>query len=114
VDKNDEIQSSSKKRKEHPVDMLANKTKTELLAEAHSAGIKGILTTGGIFLLILLLVSAFEPKVEAKFMDIAVRKFYNKWHENDAEQSDMTGQEANLDTEVEDTTEQEEHEHKNQ
>jgi hypothetical protein len=38
---NDEIQSSSKKRKEHPVDMLANKTKTELLAEAHSAGIKG-------------------------------------------------------------------------
>jgi cytochrome bd-type quinol oxidase subunit 2 len=24
-----------------PVDMLANKTKTELLAEAHSAGIKG-------------------------------------------------------------------------
>jgi hypothetical protein len=37
----DEIQSSSKKRKEHPVDMLANKTKTELLAEAHSAGIKG-------------------------------------------------------------------------
>jgi hypothetical protein len=37
MDKNDEIQSSSKKRKEHPVDMLANKTKTELLAEAHSA-----------------------------------------------------------------------------
>jgi len=41
MDKNEEIQSSSKKRKEHPVDMLANKTKTELLAEAHSAGIKG-------------------------------------------------------------------------
>jgi hypothetical protein len=41
MDKNDEIQSSSKKRKEHPVDMLANKTKTELLAEAHSSGIKG-------------------------------------------------------------------------
>jgi hypothetical protein len=41
MDKNDEIQSSSKKRKEHPVDMLANKTKTELLAEDHSAGIKG-------------------------------------------------------------------------
>jgi hypothetical protein len=39
--RNHEIQSSSKKRKEHPVDMLANKTKTELLAEAHSAGIKG-------------------------------------------------------------------------
>jgi hypothetical protein len=32
---------AQKKRKEHPVDMLANKTKTELLAEAHSAGIKG-------------------------------------------------------------------------
>jgi hypothetical protein len=30
MDKNDEIQSSSKKRKEHPVDMLANKTKTEI------------------------------------------------------------------------------------
>jgi hypothetical protein len=29
---------AQKKRKEHPVDMLANKTKTELLAEAHSAG----------------------------------------------------------------------------
>jgi hypothetical protein len=34
-------QAQKKKRKEHPVDMLANKTKTELLAEAHSAGIKG-------------------------------------------------------------------------
>jgi hypothetical protein len=84
------------------------------LGELMGSNALGFLTTGGIFLLILLLVSAFEPKVEAKFMDIAVRKFYNKWHENDAEQSDMTGQEANLDTEVEDTTEQEEHEHKNQ
>jgi hypothetical protein len=35
---------AQKKRKEHPVDMLANKTKTELLAEAHSAGIKGTLS----------------------------------------------------------------------
>ncbi|VTP96220.1 hypothetical protein [Sphingobacterium daejeonense] len=30
MDKNEEIQSSSKKRKEHPVDMLANKNKNRI------------------------------------------------------------------------------------
>ena len=40
-DINNEIHSTSKKRHEYPVDVLANKTKTELLTEAHSAGIKG-------------------------------------------------------------------------
>lgn len=43
----------------------------------------GFLTTGGIFLIILFIIRAFEPKLEAKFMDLSIRKILGKWHEDD-------------------------------
>lgn len=43
----------------------------------------GFLATGGIFLVIILLIRAFEPKLEAKFMDFTIRRVVSKWKEED-------------------------------
>lgn len=43
----------------------------------------GFLATGGIFLVILLIVRAVEPKLEAKFMDITIKKILGKWNEEE-------------------------------
>jgi hypothetical protein len=43
----------------------------------------GFLATGGIFLIILLIVKAIEPKLEAKFMDITIKKILGKWNEEE-------------------------------
>ncbi|WP_181182344.1 hypothetical protein [Sphingobacterium lumbrici] len=43
----------------------------------------GFLATGGIFLVLLLLIKLFEPKLEAKIMDITIRKVMGKWNEDD-------------------------------
>lgn len=43
----------------------------------------GFLSTAGIFILILLGIKAFEPKLEAKFMDLAIRKILGKWNEDE-------------------------------
>lgn len=51
----------------------------------------GFLATGGIFLVLLLLIKLFEPKLEAKVMDITIRKVMGKWNEDD---DDMEGEET--------------------
>ena len=43
----------------------------------------GFLATGGIFLIILLIVRAIEPKLEAKFMDLTIKKVLGKWNEEE-------------------------------
>lgn len=43
----------------------------------------GFLSTGGIFLIILFIVRAMEPKLEAKFMDLTIRKVLGKWNEEE-------------------------------
>lgn len=43
----------------------------------------GFLATGGIFLIILLIVRAIEPKLEAKFMDVTIKKILGKWNEEE-------------------------------
>ncbi|WP_202912328.1 hypothetical protein [Sphingobacterium olei] len=43
----------------------------------------GFLATGGIFLVLLLLIKLFEPKLEAKVMEITIRKVMGKWNEDD-------------------------------
>ncbi|ERJ57787.1 phage holin family protein [Sphingobacterium paucimobilis] len=43
----------------------------------------GFLVTGGIFLVILLIIRAFEPKLEAKFMDLTIRRVLGKWQDDD-------------------------------
>ncbi|MCA5005999.1 hypothetical protein [Sphingobacterium bovistauri] len=43
----------------------------------------GFLATGGIFLIFLLIVRAMEPKLEAKFMDLTIKKILGKWNEEE-------------------------------
>ena len=43
----------------------------------------GFLATGGIFLVILLIIRALEPKLEAMFMDLSIRKILGKWNEEE-------------------------------
>lgn len=38
----------------------------------------GFLTTGGVFVIILLIIRAFEPKLELKFMNLTIRKIFGK------------------------------------
>ena len=50
----------------------------------------GFLATGVIFFLVLLLIRAFEPKLEAIFMNLTIRKIAGKWQgdEDDDEEHD--------------------------
>lgn len=43
----------------------------------------GFLATGGIFLILLLIVRVVEPKLEAKFMDLTIKKILGKWNEEE-------------------------------
>ena len=53
------------------------------LGELLDSNALGFLATGGIFLVILLIVRAVEPKLEAKFMDITIKKVLGKWNEEE-------------------------------
>lgn len=82
------------------------------LGEVMGSNALGFLTTGGIFLLILVLLKVFEPKVETKFMNMAVRKFYSKWNEG---AHDLDDENATTDTNTGSTIEDiEKDEYKNQ
>ncbi len=48
----------------------------------------GFLATGGIFFVFLLLIRAFEPKLEEKFMNISIKRIMSKWHVDDDEDLD--------------------------
>jgi hypothetical protein len=69
------------------------------LGEVLGSNSLGFLTTAVIFLLILLLIRVFEPKLETKFMDLSIRRFSAKWadeleeEENLVKQEDMVKQE---------------------
>lgn len=49
----------------------------------------GFLTTGGLFVVLILIISVLEPHLERKLMDLSIRKFLRKWaDENDDEAKD--------------------------
>ncbi|MGN0004238.1 MAG: phage holin family protein [Sphingobacterium composti] len=54
----------------------------------------GFLATGGIFLIILLIVRAIEPKLEAKFMDLTIKKILGKWNEEEDFIAEMEREES--------------------
>jgi len=41
----------------------------------------GFLATGGIFLLLIVLISAFEPRLERLFMNLSIKRFLQKWND---------------------------------
>lgn len=45
----------------------------------------GFLATGGIFFVLLLLIKAFEPKLEQKFMNMSIKRIMSKWDADDVE-----------------------------
>src|SRR5690606_24147408 len=45
----------------------------------------GFLATGGIFLVFLLLINIFSTKLEAKFMDLTIRKVLGRLNEEEAD-----------------------------
>ncbi|MBP3943405.1 hypothetical protein J5U18_07495 [Sphingobacteriaceae bacterium WQ 2009] len=47
----------------------------------------GFLATAGIFLVIIIVISIFEEKIERKFMDLSIRRFLRKWND-ESEDSD--------------------------
>lgn len=74
----------------------------------------GFLATGGIFLIILLIIRAFEPKLEAKFMDLSIRKILVKWNQEDEnlesmyDGSSMTDKTDTSETVVKDSVQEDE------
>lgn len=81
----------------------------------------GFLTTGAIFLVILLVIRALEPRLEQIFMDLTIRKFLGKWNEEDDHLSELDKEEIkemvddlNTATTIKETLKsEEEHENKN-
>lgn len=59
------------------------------LGELMGSNSLGFLSTGGIFLIILFIIRAVEPKLEAKFMDLTIRKVLGKWNEEDEHLAQM-------------------------
>lgn len=53
------------------------------LGELMGSNALGFLTTGIIFLIILFIVIAKEPKLEAKFMDLTIGRILSKWSDED-------------------------------
>jgi len=75
----------------------------------------GFLATGGIFLLILLLIRVFEPKLEQKFMNLSIRRIMANWDsDNDDEEEEKKKEEAEMEQKVRDAVEEVEEEIKDE
>ncbi|WP_312138703.1 hypothetical protein [Sphingobacterium sp.] len=59
------------------------------LGELLGSNSLGFLATGGIFLIIILLIRAFEPKLEAKFMNLSIKRILAKWDDPDDDEEEM-------------------------
>lgn len=53
------------------------------LGELMGSHALGFLTTGGIFLVLLLLLRVLEPRLEEMFMNLTIRKVLGKWNEEE-------------------------------
>lgn len=51
------------------------------LSELLGSPALGFLATGGIFILLILLLSLFEVRLERIFMNLSIKRFLQKWHD---------------------------------
>lgn len=51
------------------------------LSELLGSSALGFLATGGIFLLLIVVVSAFEQPLERFFMNLSIKRFLQKWND---------------------------------
>ncbi len=59
------------------------------LGELMGSNALGFLTTGGFFLLLILIIKAFEPRLEARFTNMTIRKVLAKWNEEEESPSSI-------------------------
>lgn len=63
------------------------------LSELMGSASLGFLTTGGIFALLIVLVSVFEIRLERRFMNLSIKRFLQKWaDETDDDDDAMNAQ----------------------
>lgn len=51
------------------------------LSEVLGSSSLGFLATGGIFVVLIVLISSFEPKLERLFMNLSIKRFLQKWND---------------------------------
>ena len=51
------------------------------LSELLGSSALGFLATGGIFVLLIVLVSIFEDRIERIFMNLSIKRFLQKWND---------------------------------
>lgn len=51
------------------------------LSELLGSSSLGFLATGGIFIVLIILISAFESRLERLFMNLSIKRFLQKWND---------------------------------
>ncbi|PPL01957.1 phage holin family protein [Parapedobacter indicus] len=51
------------------------------LSELLGSSSLGFLATGGIFIVLIVLISAFEDRLERLFMNLSIKRFLQKWND---------------------------------
>jgi len=70
------------------------------LGELLHSNALGFLATAGIFMLLLVIIRAIEPKLEAKFMDLSIKKILHKLSDDEAELNSQDAKASDADTSV--------------
>lgn len=70
------------------------------LGELLHSNALGFLATAGIFMLLLVIIRAIEPKLEAKFMDLSIKKILHKLSDDEAELNPQDAKASDADTSV--------------
>ncbi len=61
------------------------------LSEVLGSMALGFLVTGGIFVLLILLIILFEPRLEYYLMNLSIKRFLEKWYDDTDEDQDEEG-----------------------
>ena len=61
------------------------------LSELLGSSALGFLATGGLFVLLIIIVSAFETPLDRFFMNLSIKRFLQKWNDEIDEDDDEEG-----------------------
>src|SRR5690606_28390200 len=78
------------------------------LGEVLESNSLGFLATGGIFILIIVLIRVFEIKIEKIFINITIKKIMSKWGDDDEDEEDQGTMEGGVNENAENRNEPEE------
>lgn len=65
------------------------------LGELFNSNALGFLATGGLFLLLILLIKILRPNLEKMFMNLSIRKVLSKWGDDDDEEEEENSKTTN-------------------